>query len=57
VAGTVLLDVRNAELLRRAARVDTAAGIALAPYAAWCGFATALNADIAVRNRRSAATG
>jgi tryptophan-rich sensory protein len=57
VAGTVLLDVSNAELLRRAARVDTAAGIALAPYAAWCGFATALNADIAVRNRRSAATG
>ncbi|MBD2891707.1 hypothetical protein amrb99_06130 [Actinomadura sp. RB99] len=57
VAGTVLLDVSNAELLRRAARVDTAAAIALVPYAAWCGFATALNADIAVRNRRSAATG
>ncbi|XRQ12584.1 TspO/MBR family protein [Actinomadura welshii] len=51
LAGTVLLDVSNADLIRRTARVDTAAARALLPYAAWCGFATALNADIAVRNR------
>ncbi|HEU5023449.1 MAG TPA: TspO/MBR family protein [Spirillospora sp.] len=56
-AATVLLDISNADLLGRTARVDTAAAVALIPYAAWCGFATALNADIAVRNRRGAATG
>ncbi|MFG2084811.1 MULTISPECIES: tryptophan-rich sensory protein [unclassified Spirillospora] len=30
----------------------TAAGAALVPYAVWCAFATALNGDIAYRNRR-----
>ncbi|GGU02272.1 TspO/MBR family protein [Actinomadura livida] len=51
VVGTVLLDVSNAELIRRTARADGAAGAALVPYAVWCLFATALNSDIAYRNR------
>ena len=49
---TVLLDTSNADLIRRAVAVDTAAVGALVPYAAWCTFATALNADIAHPNRR-----
>lgn len=49
---TVLLDIGNADLIRRAVAVDTAAAGALVPYAAWCTFATALNADVARRNRR-----
>ncbi|MEU8343888.1 TspO and MBR related proteins [Actinomadura meyerae] len=51
LVGTVLLDLSNADLIRRTAAVDTAAAGALVPYAAWCAFATALNADIARRNR------
>lgn len=51
VAGTVLLDLSNAELIRRTARTDPQAAAALVPYALWCAFATALNADIARRNR------
>lgn len=51
VVGTVLLDVSNAELIRRTARADRVAAAALVPYAAWCLFATALNSDIAYRNR------
>nr|WP_275406891.1 tryptophan-rich sensory protein [Actinomadura bangladeshensis] len=51
LAGTVLLDLGNADLIRRTTAVDTTAAGALAPYAAWCTFATALNADIARRNR------
>ncbi|MFA1546951.1 TspO/MBR family protein [Actinomadura chokoriensis] len=53
LAGTVLLDMSNADLIRRTAPVDAAAAGALVPYAAWCTFATALNADIAHRNRRA----
>nr|WP_243712536.1 TspO/MBR family protein [Actinomadura sp. 6K520] len=53
VVGTVLLDVSNAELIRRTARADAVAGAVLVPYAAWCAFATALNSDIAYRNRRA----
>ena len=45
------LDVLNLALLREAARRDRAAAAALAPYVAWCGFATALNASIRRRNR------
>ena len=41
----------NAGLVRRAAAVDGRAAAALAPYAAWVGFATALNASIWRRNR------
>jgi tryptophan-rich sensory protein len=51
LVGTVLLDLSNADLIRRTTAVDTAAAGALVPYAAWCTFATVLNADIARRNR------
>ncbi|MFG2622513.1 TspO/MBR family protein [Streptomyces sp. NPDC048507] len=50
LAGTLLLDASNAALLRCVHRADPAAARALVPYAAWCGFATALNASIARRN-------
>ncbi|MFJ7147063.1 TspO/MBR family protein [Streptomyces sp. NPDC100445] len=50
LAGTLLLDVSNVDLLRRTARTDRTAARALLPYAAWCGFATALNASIVRRN-------
>ncbi|MGX1762438.1 TspO/MBR family protein [Streptomyces lydicus] len=50
VAGTVLLDLSNAELIRRTARTDPIAAAALLPYAAWCAFATVLNTAIARRN-------
>jgi len=52
LAGTVLLDLSNAELIRRTGRIDTRAAAALVPYALWCAFATVLNADIARRNPR-----
>lgn len=50
LAGTVLLDLSNADLLRRTGRTDRTAARVLVPYAAWCAFATALNASIARRN-------
>jgi benzodiazapine receptor len=50
LAGTVLLDISNAGLIRRAACTDPGAAAALVPYALWCGFATVLNADIVRRN-------
>ncbi len=53
LAGTVLLDISNVELIRRTARIDPGAARALIPYALWCAFATALNADIARRNSRA----
>ena len=46
-----VLNTANAVLVREAARRDAVAGAALAPYAAWCGFATALNLAIWRRNR------
>ena len=51
LAGIVVLDALNLELLRQAARRDSKAAAALAPYVAWSLFATALNADIWRRNR------
>lgn len=51
LAGTLALDASNADLLRRTRKHDPAAAGALVPYAAWCLFATALNASIAKRNR------
>ncbi|MEU4238534.1 TspO/MBR family protein [Actinoplanes sp. NPDC026619] len=51
LAGTLALDASNADLIRRTAKHDTVAAKALVPYAAWCLFATALNASIARRNR------
>jgi tryptophan-rich sensory protein len=49
VAGT--LAVSSADLARRAASVSRPAAYALAPYAAWCGFATVLSDAIWRRNR------
>lgn len=44
------LAMSSADLVRRTARAHRAAGAALAPYALWCGFATALSTAIAVKN-------
>lgn len=49
VAG--LLAGSSIDLARRAGRAGTGEGLALAPYAAWCGFATLLTATIWRRNR------
>jgi len=53
LATIAALDLANAELLRATWQLDRAAGKALLPYVAWTGFATALNAAIWRRNRRS----
>ncbi|MBL7486882.1 tryptophan-rich sensory protein [Frankia sp. AgB1.9] len=50
LAEIVALNVANVVLLRRAWQADRLAGAALLPYAAWTGFATGLNAAIALRN-------
>ncbi|MFE9928562.1 TspO/MBR family protein [Streptomyces sp. NPDC005533] len=52
LAGTVLLDAGNAHLIVRTAAIDRTAAVALAPYAAWCLFATALNLSLVRRNPR-----
>ena len=44
------LALSSADLTRRVAEVDRARGLALAPYAGWTAFATALTAEIARRN-------
>lgn len=44
------LAASSAELASRSGRLSRPAGWALAPYAAWCGFATVLNAAIWRRN-------
>ncbi|MFC0508936.1 TspO/MBR family protein [Micromonospora costi] len=51
LAEIAALNVSNALVLRRAARTDRVAGAALAPYAAWTLFATALNGAIVRLNR------
>ncbi|HWK92402.1 MAG TPA: TspO/MBR family protein [Luteimicrobium sp.] len=48
--GALALAVSSADLARRAGTADRAHGVALAPYAAWCAFATALSGDIWRRN-------
>ncbi|WP_331446684.1 TspO/MBR family protein [Streptomyces xanthochromogenes] len=50
LAGTLLLNVSNVDLIRRIARVDRRTARTLLPYAAWCAFATALNASIVRKN-------
>lgn len=45
------LTVSSADLARRAGRTRPAYGLALAPYAAWCGFATVLSGRIHQLNR------
>ncbi len=49
VAGALALS--GADLVRRTRRVSPAAALALAPYPAWCAFATALSTEIWRRNR------
>lgn len=44
------LAASSADLVRRAGAVDDGAGRRLLPYAAWCGFALALNCEIVRRN-------
>lgn len=43
---SALLEVSTLRLLRKAATVDRVSATMLAPYAAWVGFATALNGEI-----------
>lgn len=43
---SIVLEASTLRLLRRAAAVDTTSALMLAPYAAWVGFATVLNAEI-----------
>jgi benzodiazapine receptor len=50
-AECAVLAVSSADLVRRALPVSRAAAGALAPYAAWTAFATALSGSIARRNR------
>lgn len=49
-AECAVLTVSAADLVRRTAAVDRRAALALAPYPAWCAFATALTVAIARRN-------
>ncbi|WP_109471695.1 tryptophan-rich sensory protein [Ornithinimicrobium cavernae] len=48
---SAVLTVSAADLARRAGRVEARRGWQLAPYAVWCGFATALSVSQARRNR------
>lgn len=50
LAEIVVLEASTLDLLRRLNAVDPTAHHLVAPYAAWNGFATALNASIAARN-------
>jgi tryptophan-rich sensory protein len=49
-AEAAVLAVSSADLVRRTYRLNRAAGISLAPYAAWCAFATVLSTAIARLN-------
>ena len=51
LAELAALNVSNLVLLRQGWRADRVAGVALLPYVAWTGFATALNAAIVKHNR------
>lgn len=48
-----LLAGSSIDLARRAGRAGRGKGLALAPYAAWCSFATVLTGEIRRRNPRS----
>jgi tryptophan-rich sensory protein len=50
LADSVALESMIVRYIATARKVDGAAAWCFAPYAAWVGFATALNADIARRN-------
>lgn len=45
------LQASNVDLARRTTRIDRAAGLLLAPYLLWVGFASVLTGDILRRNR------
>lgn len=49
-AEAAALTASSADLVRRTARVHPRAGLALAPYVAWCAFATTLSIAIARHN-------
>lgn len=49
-AEAAVLTASSADLVRRTYRLKRTAGVSLAPYAAWCGFATILSAAIARLN-------
>ena len=55
VAGALAMS--SADLVRRTSRVSKPAAVLLAPYPAWCTFATALSAAIWRLNRRSPGRG
>lgn len=50
LAVVLAMDASNLTLLRRVWRQDAAAGVALVPYVAWTGFATALTEEIWYRS-------
>ena len=50
-AAAAALAVSSADLARRAGQADAKLGAALAPYPAWCTFATVMTADIWRLNR------
>ena len=49
-AECAVLTASSVDLVRRTHKLNGAAGVALAPYAAWCGFATALSTAVARLN-------
>lgn len=49
-AECAVLAASSADLVRRTYRLNPGAGVSLAPYAAWCGFATVLSTAIARLN-------
>ena len=49
-AECAVLTASSADLVRRTYKLNRRAGVALAPYAAWCAFATALSAAVARLN-------
>jgi len=49
-AECAVLTASSADLVRRVGAADRRAGLALAPYPAWCAFATTLTVAIARRN-------
>lgn len=53
-AECAVLTASSTDLVRRVAAADRRAGIALAPYPAWCAFATVLTVAVARRNPLSA---
>ncbi|MGO4585224.1 TspO/MBR family protein [Arthrobacter sp. 2RAF6] len=49
-AECAVLTASSADLVRRTYKLNRSAGVTLAPYALWCGFATALSTAIAKLN-------